>query len=193
MELPSTEQFGLIAQEVAQVAPNLVQTASHPAKYRDDGSQEYQAEDYLSLNYIGLIPVLVGAVNEQQAIIEDKQSQIDALEDRMDRLEELLLGEAGKGRMNPGSSTQELQSLSLSPNPFNDRTTIRYSVDCPCRVRLEVTTTDGKPIATVLDERREPGVYDHEWNTEHIAQGVYICTLVVDGKPTVKQAVKVSR
>ncbi|MBK8340761.1 MAG: hypothetical protein IPK99_12555 [Flavobacteriales bacterium] len=66
-------------------------------------------------------------------------------------------------------------------------------MNCACRVRLDVTTTDGKPLVTLLDENRSEGNYTYDWNTESIAPGMYICALVVDGKPTVKQAVKVSR
>jgi len=60
------EQVGLIAQEVQEVIPQLVKAD--------------QSEDaYLSLNYQGLVPVLINAVKEQQAMIESQQAQIDEL------------------------------------------------------------------------------------------------------------------
>ncbi len=59
-----TLQFGVIAQELEKVFPNLVQT-------NDKG--------YKSVNYIGLIPVLLEAIKEQQ-------KQIEALNDKVNTL-----------------------------------------------------------------------------------------------------------
>lgn len=55
-------QLGFIAQEVAEVLPELVQTNIH------DGS--------LGVNYIAVIPLLVEALKEQQAQIEELKSQL---------------------------------------------------------------------------------------------------------------------
>lgn len=56
--------FGYLAQDMQKVFPELV--------LEDE-------EGYLSIDYIGLIPVLVEAIKEQQAIIEELQKQMDAL------------------------------------------------------------------------------------------------------------------
>jgi len=48
------------------VVPELVVKPSEP-------------EGYMSVNYIGLIPVLVKAIQEQQEIIEKQQEQINQL------------------------------------------------------------------------------------------------------------------
>ena len=65
--------FGLIAQEVEPVYPELVETSYHSD--RPDG-----ITDLLSLNYEGLIPVLINAMQEQNQIIQSLQSRIEALE-----------------------------------------------------------------------------------------------------------------
>lgn len=77
--------YGFMAQDVQSVFPHLVRAD-------DDG--------YLSVNYIGLIPVLVEALKEQEqtaedqaAIIAKQEQEIDGLKARMDRLEALLLKE----------------------------------------------------------------------------------------------------
>jgi hypothetical protein len=58
--------LGLIAQEVEPVIPELVQKAKGEA-------------GMMSLNYIGLVPVLVKAIQEQQASLERKDAEIVAL------------------------------------------------------------------------------------------------------------------
>lgn len=66
--LPTGRQLGLLAGDVESVLPELVveNTAADPAADK----QGKAAQTYLSVNYIGLIPVLVGAIKEQQAQIE---------------------------------------------------------------------------------------------------------------------------
>ena len=65
--------YGLIAQEVEPIFPVLVGESNQVD--REDG-----IEDLKTLNYEGLIPVLIEAVKEQNAIIQSLQSRIEVLE-----------------------------------------------------------------------------------------------------------------
>ena len=65
-------EFGLLAQEVEAVFPELVIT---------------KADGYKTLNYIGLIAPLVEANKAQQTLIEQQQTQIDDLTSRIKALE----------------------------------------------------------------------------------------------------------
>ena len=56
--------IGLIAQEVEAVLPELVKT--------DDAG-------FKAVNYAGMVPVLVAAIQEQQALIEQQQQTIAAI------------------------------------------------------------------------------------------------------------------
>ena len=71
---PTTEQLGVIAQEVQKQFPTLVR----------EGSQ-----DYLSVAYPKLTAVLLKGMQEQQEQLRDKQAQIDALRDRVQQIEDL--------------------------------------------------------------------------------------------------------
>jgi hypothetical protein len=64
----SKNQIGFSAQDLQLVLPQLVTT---------------QENGYLSVNYIGLVPVLVEALKEQQAIIESLQNDIIALKKKV--------------------------------------------------------------------------------------------------------------
>ena len=74
-KLPDTPQIGLMAQEVEQVFPQLVVTnkAGHKA-----------------VNYLGLVPVLVEAIKQQQNLLEAQQMYLKRLEEKMNKLEEKL-------------------------------------------------------------------------------------------------------
>lgn len=68
--------IGFIAQEIKELIPDVVET--------DENGM-------LSMRYSELIPVLTKAVQEQQVIIDDKSKKITELEERLARLEKLLL------------------------------------------------------------------------------------------------------
>ncbi|MCU0323599.1 MAG: tail fiber domain-containing protein [Chitinophagaceae bacterium] len=61
---PNSLRYGLLAQEVQTILPNLVQ---------DNGNQK-------SVNYLEIIPLLIKSTQEQQAIIESMKQKIADLE-----------------------------------------------------------------------------------------------------------------
>lgn len=81
MKLPEGKQIGLIAQDIEKVLPELIQNAEFVSLQKEDG--ESQPEniriEYKSVNYIGLIPVLVSAIQEQQQQIEALKKEIEEL------------------------------------------------------------------------------------------------------------------
>lgn len=65
---------GLIAQEVKEILPDLVTETN---LYND------KDEKILMLDYIGFIPFLIGAIKEQQQIIDDLKNKINKLENNL--------------------------------------------------------------------------------------------------------------
>jgi len=77
MNLPKGKQYGLLAQDVASVFPELVSTFAISAdEAKKDKSPQTQFE---GINYTGLIPILIKAIQEQQAQIATLQQQVNAL------------------------------------------------------------------------------------------------------------------
>lgn len=74
-------QLGLIAQEVENVMPELVLTRKNT---------ENNLEEMKALNYMGLIPVLINSVQEQQNEIEDLKARNAELETKNTELEKRL-------------------------------------------------------------------------------------------------------
>jgi hypothetical protein len=85
MTLPGGRQYGLIAQEVEAVLPDLVMDNVNPARTDANGNEIAPAVDFKSLSYQELIPVLIKAVqelqeqnNKQDALIRQLTDQLNA-------------------------------------------------------------------------------------------------------------------
>ncbi|MCK4654139.1 MAG: tail fiber domain-containing protein, partial [Candidatus Cloacimonetes bacterium] len=80
--LPEGEQIGLIAQELEEILPELVVNNVH-AYDKNEGiegaEKNVETIEYKGINYIGLIPVLIEAMKEQQQQIEELKQQIAEL------------------------------------------------------------------------------------------------------------------
>ena len=75
------EQIGFVAQDVLPIIPEaVIDTGDIIEGYENEGAK-------LGMRYVSIIPVLVNAIKEQQALIESQQSQIDRLSSRIETLE----------------------------------------------------------------------------------------------------------
>lgn len=59
------------------------------------------------------------------------------------------------------------------PNPFNPTTRISFNLPVASRVKLEVYNIRGQTVATLVDDYRQAGKYEVEWNASNTASGVY--------------------
>jgi len=89
VSLPRGEHYGLIAQEVEEILPELIGDLYHPAKpaLRGDEPEEGKSFGFKGIDYVELIPILVQAIKEQQETITAHQQTIDALKAKVEALE----------------------------------------------------------------------------------------------------------
>ena len=72
-----TEQVGLIAQEVQKVLPQVVVPAPFDIAQAEDGSEYSKSgENYLTIQYEKLIPLLIEAIKELDAKVTELQNKI---------------------------------------------------------------------------------------------------------------------
>ncbi len=82
--LPSSNQIGLIAQDVEQLLPELVVTKEMVVDEENNEKMEVK-----TVNYTGLVPVLISGMKEQQTTIEAQQKEIDELKAQVSELMQL--------------------------------------------------------------------------------------------------------
>lgn len=60
------------------------------------------------------------------------------------------------------------------PNPFREKTVIKYCIAYKTKVTLKVFDPEGKMIKILLDEETEAGTYEVEFNASELQEGNYI-------------------
>ena len=68
LNLPSENQYGFIAQDVQNVLPSLVASSEFVEETDSTGDIVSPASSYLGLNYIGLIPIAIKAIQELDSL-----------------------------------------------------------------------------------------------------------------------------
>ena len=77
--------------------------------------------------------------------------------------------------------------IAAFPNPSNNGTTIRYSVDVTSNVKIAVYDMKGNLVNVLSDKKQEAGTYSIQLATRTMANGTYIIHALKDG--TVKHSV----
>ncbi|MDD4821099.1 MAG: tail fiber domain-containing protein [Bacteroidales bacterium] len=151
--------FGLIAQELQKVYPELV--------YEQDNG-------YLSVDYVGLVPLLIQSIKEMKAEIEDLKSS-----------------DASRSIANEESETIQSNTLTENltpvlyqntPNPFSQQTEIKYFIPANTKTAfLCIYDLQGKQLKQIaLGERGEEGAQTILGS--EFAAGIYLYGLIADAK-----------
>ena len=175
--LPTGTHYGLLAQELEQIVPELVKEVNFPAQFDSTGALKSAAFSFKSVNYIEVIPFLIGAIQEMNL--------------ELDSLKQLVSSNSAKntGSIIDNSNETKIvltnkQGIILNqndPNPFSESTKIRYFLPEEVNdARLIFSTENGIVIKSVQLNDRGEGVIDVY--ASDLSNGLYIYTLIVDGK-----------
>lgn len=158
-----SNQFGFISQEIEKAFPEV--------KITDD------VKGYKLLDYDQIIPITVAAIQDQQLIIDSLRNELAELNQKLDRIN-VSLGQQENGIL--GAETHKLYQN--SPNPFNQKTTIKYSIketgfSSASLVIFDMNGTLVKQYS--IDKSGENSI---EINANELKAGMYIYTLIVNQK-----------
>lgn len=200
MNLSSGNQYGLIAQDIEQFLPELVSTNTQPAVIDSNGVTIHPAVNFKGLEYQQIIPILVGGVKEQQAIIATQDSLIGDLQSQINQLYTMMMaccesnqamqlnGTGGSDENGFSNSINvelnETQSIVLEqnvPNPFAEQTTINFSLPTSVeKAQMLFYNIEGKLIKSV--DINERGASRINVFASDLSNGIYTYTLVADGE-----------
>lgn len=182
MNLPQGKRYGLIAQDVEEVLPNLVKaTTFETGKATPDTSKAGAAKPsetiaFKAVNYTELIPIVIKGMQEQDERIQKQDQLIETLLLKIEKLESRMAKTSGNA-----ATVNAIGALGQStPNPAKGSTRISYQIPAASHAQLLLTDNSGKTVKTV--SLTQAGYVDV--NTTALSSGVYNYTLVVDGKIT---------
>jgi len=82
INLSPGQHFGIMAQDLETIFPELVVTRSYPRSLPHEEKEAKPPLELKSVNYIELVPILVQAIKEQQQTIEALSARVAQLENR---------------------------------------------------------------------------------------------------------------
>ncbi len=187
LQLPQGLHYGLIAQDLEKVLPNLVKESTVTIKdYKtnnEDGTEKSHEVSFKAVNYTELIPIMIKGMQEQAKENEQLKNQNADLETRLAKLEAMMT--AGKSIADGKLQNVELSSASLEQNvpnpPVGNATRITYNIP-KAAIKAELILTDvyGKKLKQITLTNKGKGNVNVD--TSGLAAGTYSYTLLVDGK-----------
>lgn len=74
------------------------------------------------------------------------------------------------------------KKIKVSPNPFYNQTSLKYSLAEKSTVRIELYNTLGQSVATFIKEEQLPGDYEFEWMATSLENGMYFYKAEMEGQ-----------
>ena len=152
--LATQRHYGLIAQELKDIYPTLVQEGQ-------DG--------YLSINYIELVPILIRSIQTlKQELDEVKEAGADSYS---------LSRNVTAVTSAPSTGNILYQN---TPNPFKEQTVIRFSIaDDAQNASIRIFDMTGKMLKKLSVSKGDTSVSLNGWE---LGEGMFLYTLIVNGK-----------
>ena len=72
---------------------------------------------------------------------------------------------------------EEFELLQNYPNPFNPNTVIKYHLPENSFVSIKIYDVLGKEVAALVNEMKQPGYYEVNFDGRDLSSGVYIYTI----------------
>lgn len=189
LNFPRELQHGFIAQELEKVFPELVTNVKHAIvdyEALDNGSMENNKEieffEFKAVNYTGLISVLTSAVQE---LDQKYELEINKLKNEIDELSRKQ-GLANKAFSSNIDDSVDVYEMSQNiPNPFNDKSTISYSLPYKeNNASIAIFDLNGKFIKEYIlsEQKGEITVASSE-----IGKGMFLYSLISNNEPIISK------
>jgi hypothetical protein len=81
-------------------------------------------------------------------------------------------------------------SLTCSPNPFTNSTTVEYTLDAPGRISITLFSAQGLQFRTLFDGNQTSGTHRLVIDGENFPGGIYFCRLVAGNEVVIGKMLK---
>jgi len=176
------KMYGFAAQKVQKIIPDII---------RETGESNENLE--LAISYKRFIPIIIAAMQEQQAIIEQQQTKEESLEQQL-ALQQAQINDLQKmlskllaPSKSPDESTgsiilkDQLKLEQNHPNPFSQSTTINYFLPSTLKnAHLIITNLNGQLVAEYPIQQTGSGKIIVD--SRSFTNGTYFYSLKTEGQ-----------
>ena len=158
----SVLHFGLLAQELQDIYPNLVVKGQ-------DG--------YLGINYVELVPVLIRSIQELKAELDEVKGADNTM---FMAPQKDMTSETSEISQTSNFKLQNTKLFQNTPNPFSERTEIRFSLpDDAQNAYIYIFDMSGKMLRQIPVDSSMQSV---TINGYELSAGIYLYSLAVNGQ-----------
>ncbi len=155
-----SERYGFLAQNVKEVFPELVHTDNN---------------GYMSVDYIGLIPILVQSINELRAELAEVKGELQEEETT------LMQAPIQAGQSEIEASRTSAKLYQNAPNPWSSETVIRYCLPQDVsRADIYIYDLQGVQLKCIPAQGR--GESQVTITARDLKAGMYLYALIADGQ-----------
>jgi hypothetical protein len=209
LHLPAGKHYGLIAQDLEPVLPDLVheETFHIPVntepvilepkspdgkdvnQYRDiAASPKTESIDVKAINYVELIPIMIKAMQEQNKITQEQDKIIQQQNEKIEILTRRINALTSASSA-PAKSLYLMQNV---PNPAKNSVNIYYNnLPQGSNAQIVLYDTNGKVVRRALLNKEGSGFANID--VRALSAGVYSYSLLVNGKLAESKTMEVAR
>lgn len=136
---------------------------------------------------IGFVPGAGTTSEKQSYVFSDKNLNRGKYQYRLKQIDFDGTFEYSKTVEVEISSPSKFELAQNYPNPFNPSTSISFTIPQSGNVKLAVYNLLGQEVAVLVNEFREAGTYDVEFNAGNLNSGVYLYKLEANGSTFIKK------
>ncbi len=175
----SGKQIGFIAQEIKDVFPHIVKEIKNPGEKDEKGNVITAPMDYLSIEYLEMIPVLFAAIKEQQL-------QIDALTQS---------SQSSIGSNNSSSkienSLSQITNAQIVPNPNEGMFKYEFNSQKEGNCLISILSSKGSLVLSELSFNVDEGFNSIQLNMlQSESPGTYILLFEMNGDTIIEKFIK---
>lgn len=206
LNLPKGNHYGLLAQELEEVLPNLVKESPHqltdvkpiaPIKPTTDGKpspisatpiakEVTETINIKAVNYEELIPIIIKAIQE---LNDDKDKKISELQNEIEELKSSV--KTTTGTNSPSGLSSRAYIKQNAPNPSTGSTVISYYIPQEAKsAQVIITDIKGSAVKALTASKGEGQL---SIGSGELSSGTYNYTLYVNGNKIDTKQMIISR
>ena len=192
MNLPTGTHYGLIAQDVQTVLPNIVKTIVQPAVKDTSGKIIDSSVSFKAVNYTEIVPILVKAYQEQKTTIDSLRNMLTSLQSCITSLcdsshdRKAFHEPTPQGGGLAGATIDVILSNSAvlyqnTPNPFSSGTKINYYLpEGTVGALIVFYDMYGNKMKEV--QLQQTGMGTLNITPDNLSNGMYSYSLIINGQ-----------